>query len=59
YGVDLKEVEGCCYVIEVNDNPNVDEGNEDAVLGEAIYERIMGVFRARIEARRSTRGEER
>lgn len=51
YGVDLKEVDGRCYVIEVNDNPNIDAGNEDAVLGEAVYERIMNVFRTRIEAR--------
>ena len=53
YGVDLKEVDGRCYVIEVNDNPNVDAGNEDAVLGDAIYERIMNVFRSRIAARRA------
>jgi glutathione synthase/RimK-type ligase-like ATP-grasp enzyme len=59
YGVDLKEVDGRCYVIEVNDNPNVDAGNEDAVLGEAIYDRIMDVFRTRIEARRAARREER
>ncbi|HZQ62993.1 MAG TPA: RimK family protein [Casimicrobiaceae bacterium] len=59
YGVDLKEVDGRCCVIEVNDNPNVDHGNEDAVLGDAVYERIMDVFRARIEARRATRQQER
>jgi glutathione synthase/RimK-type ligase-like ATP-grasp enzyme len=53
YGVDLKEVDGRCYVMEVNDNPNVDHGNEDAVLGDALYEAIMGVFRSRIEARRA------
>jgi glutathione synthase/RimK-type ligase-like ATP-grasp enzyme len=53
YGVDLKEVEGRVYVIEVNDNPNIDAGNEDGVLGAEIYERIMGVFRTRIEARRA------
>jgi glutathione synthase/RimK-type ligase-like ATP-grasp enzyme len=58
YGVDLKEVDGRSYVIEVNDNPNVDHGNEDAVLGDAVYERIMDVFRARIEARRVTMQQE-
>ena len=59
YGVDLKEVDGRVYVIEVNDNPNVDAGNEDAVLGDTIYERIMDVFRTRIEARRAARRQER
>ncbi len=59
YGVDLKEVDGRCYVIEVNDNPNVDAGNEDAELGDAIYERIMSVFRTRILARRAAARPER
>jgi len=52
YGVDLKQV-GCqCYVIEINDNPNVDAGNEDAVLSDALYREVMGVFRKRIESRK-------
>ncbi|MDI5934819.1 RimK family protein [Halomonas kalidii] len=51
YGVDLKQAGGRVVVIEVNDNPNVDAGIEDAVLGRALYERIMGVFLARMEAR--------
>lgn len=59
YGVDLKELDGRCYVIEVNDNPNVDAGNEDAELGDAIYERIMNVFRTRILARRAAARPER
>jgi glutathione synthase/RimK-type ligase-like ATP-grasp enzyme len=59
YGVDLKEVDGRCYVIEVNDNPNVDAGNEDAELGDALYERIMNVFRTRILARRAAARPER
>jgi hypothetical protein len=34
----------------------VDAGNEDAVLGDALYEEIMRVFLKRIEtARRSSR----
>lgn len=52
YGVDLKEIGGKCYVVEVNDNPSVDSGVEDKVLGMALYERIMSVFLARIEARK-------
>ncbi|WP_151636693.1 RimK family protein [Noviherbaspirillum aerium] len=52
YGVDLKQVGNQVVVIEINDNPNVDAGNEDAVLGDALYREIMGVFRKRIEARK-------
>lgn len=52
YGVDLKEIDGQCYIIEINDNPNVDAGNEDGVLGDALYREVMGVFCKRIEALR-------
>jgi glutathione synthase/RimK-type ligase-like ATP-grasp enzyme len=48
YGVDLKQVGAQVCVIEINDNPNVDAGNEDAVLGDALYREVMGVFRKRI-----------
>lgn len=50
YGVDLKEVGGKPYVIEVNDNPNLDAGYEDAVLKEELWRRLAGVFLRRIEA---------
>ncbi|TVR45559.1 MAG: RimK family alpha-L-glutamate ligase, partial [Planctomycetota bacterium] len=49
YGVDVKSVGGKLYVIEVNDNPNVDAGVEDVVLGKALYERIMRSFRERLD----------
>jgi glutathione synthase/RimK-type ligase-like ATP-grasp enzyme len=52
YGVDIKQSGNRCYVIEINDNPNVDAGNEDAVLKEALYREVMGVFLKRIEARK-------
>ncbi|NTV10548.1 MAG: RimK family protein [Zoogloea sp.] len=52
YGVDLKEVGGMCYVIEVNDNPNIDAGNEDGVQRDALYTDIMGVFLKRLEGRK-------
>ncbi|NEX60352.1 RimK family protein [Noviherbaspirillum galbum] len=52
YGVDLKQVGNQYYVIEINDNPNVDAGNEDAILGDALYREVMGVFRKRIDARK-------
>jgi glutathione synthase/RimK-type ligase-like ATP-grasp enzyme len=51
YGVDLKQVGRTCHVIEVNDNPNIDAGVEDAVLGMALYQRIMRIFLDRLERR--------
>jgi glutathione synthase/RimK-type ligase-like ATP-grasp enzyme len=48
YGADLKQVGDRVYVIEVNINPNIDAGNEDQVLGEALYREILGVFARRI-----------
>ena len=36
--------------MEVNDNPNVDRGVEDAILGDELYERIMKGLRARVDA---------
>lgn len=52
YGVDLKQVGRHCYIIEINDNPNVDAGNEDGILKEALYQQIMAVFLRRIEERK-------
>ncbi len=52
YGVDLKQVGQKYYVIEVNDNPNIDAGIEDAVMKDALYREIMGVFLKRIEQRK-------
>ncbi|MGM0536355.1 MAG: RimK family protein [Pseudomonadota bacterium] len=51
YGVDLKQAGDRVVVIEVNDNPNVDAGIEDTVLGRTLFDRIMGVFLARMQAR--------
>jgi glutathione synthase/RimK-type ligase-like ATP-grasp enzyme len=51
YGVDLKEVAGKVYMIEVNDNPNIDAGFEDEVLGDELYLRVMRTFFARVTAR--------
>ncbi|MEO7335043.1 MAG: RimK family protein [Caldimonas sp.] len=48
YGADLKQVGERVYVIEVNVNPNIDAGNEDEVLGEALYREVLGVFARRI-----------
>lgn len=52
YGVDIKQVGRHCYVIEVNDNPNVDAGNEDGILKDALYQQVMEVFLRRIEERK-------
>ncbi len=52
YGVDLKESNGRGYVIEVNDNPNIDKGIEDKYLGMDLYRRFMATFLKRMEARR-------
>lgn len=51
YGVDLKQARDKCYVIEINDNPNIDAGNEDGVLKDALYREIVGVFLRRIDER--------
>jgi glutathione synthase/RimK-type ligase-like ATP-grasp enzyme len=56
YGVDLKESNDHCYVMEVNDNPNVDAGNEDGVLENALYRELMGVFLRRIRERKRVVG---
>ena len=45
YGVDVKAIGKQVYVTEVNDNPNIDAGCEDALLGDELYRRIMqGMF---------------
>ena len=57
YGTPAEEsVGGKVYMIEVNDNPNVDAGFEDAVLGEELYLRVMRVFLARVAARHRSWG---
>lgn len=50
YGVDMKEVDGKFYVIEINDNPNIDGGIEDKILKDRLYTIIMEVFLGRIKA---------
>jgi len=53
YGVDVKQSGDQYYVIEVNDNPNIDAGVEDAILKQEVYRRIMAVFLRRIEQRKA------
>jgi len=53
YGVDIKQVGEKYYVIEINDNPNVDAGNEDGALGDELYRRIMASLLARVRRPKS------
>ncbi|HVC18352.1 MAG TPA: RimK family alpha-L-glutamate ligase, partial [Rhodanobacter sp.] len=52
YGVDLKQAGDRPVVIEVNDNPSIDAGVEDAHLGDELYLRIMQEFLRRMERKR-------
>jgi glutathione synthase/RimK-type ligase-like ATP-grasp enzyme len=53
YGVDLKQTGKEVVIIEVNDNPSMDAGIEDSILGEELYLKIMDVFRSRVEERKN------
>ncbi len=53
YGVDLKETARGPVVIEVNDNPNLDAGIEDQVLGDGLYRAIIAELVARLDRRRN------
>ncbi len=53
YGVDMKQIGRKAYVIEINDNPNVDSGYDDTVLKDQVYMRVMESFRRRIEQRKN------
>jgi len=52
YGVDLKEIDGKVYVIEINDNPSIDSGYEDRVLKEELYHMIMNEILQRVERKK-------
>ena len=49
YGVDIKETSGGPAVIEVNDNPNLDIGYDDAADGNVVYEDLLEYFLRRVE----------
>ncbi len=49
YGVDLKETSEGVFVVEVNDNPNIDRGIEDGVMGDALYETVLRSLIRRME----------
>jgi glutathione synthase/RimK-type ligase-like ATP-grasp enzyme/gamma-glutamyl:cysteine ligase YbdK (ATP-grasp superfamily) len=49
YGVDIKETPRGPVVIEINDNPNLDRGEDDAADGDRIYEDVAAYFLRRVE----------
>lgn len=49
YGVDIKQTDGGFVVMEVNDNPNIDHGIEDAVGKDEVWVRILKWFVERFE----------
>jgi glutathione synthase/RimK-type ligase-like ATP-grasp enzyme len=52
YGVDLKQSGDKVVVIEVNDNPNMDAGIEDAYLQDDLYSLVLEEFVRRLELKR-------
>ena len=52
YGVDIKQTGRGPVVIEINDNPNLEVGVEDAVIRDELYRRVLGDLVRRIELRR-------
>lgn len=56
YGVDIKQSGRRVVVIEVNDNPNIDAGVEDAYLGEELYRLVLEEFVRRLERKRNPPG---
>jgi glutathione synthase/RimK-type ligase-like ATP-grasp enzyme len=52
YGVDLKQSGDKVVVIEVNDNPNLDAGIEDAYLKDDLYSLVLEEFVRRLEIKR-------
>jgi glutathione synthase/RimK-type ligase-like ATP-grasp enzyme len=52
YGVDLKQTSRGVVVIEINDNPNIDHGIEDAVLKDDLYRKIIEDFVWRLDRKR-------
>jgi glutathione synthase/RimK-type ligase-like ATP-grasp enzyme len=53
YGVDVKQNVQGVYVIEVNDNPNLETGVEDAYEGNKVYEIIIAEFVRRLDAQKA------
>ncbi len=48
YGVDIKEGPAGPVIMEINDNPNIDNGYEDTILKDDLYRIILGDFLRRM-----------
>lgn len=48
YGIDIKVVDEKLMVIEINDNPNIDYGVEDAYYGDLVYTEILNALKKRL-----------
>jgi glutathione synthase/RimK-type ligase-like ATP-grasp enzyme len=49
YGVDIKQTDSGFMVMEVNDNPNLDHGYEDAVAKDEVWVKLLKWFIERFE----------
>ena len=49
YGIDIKLVNDKLMVIEINDNPNIDFGVEDAHYGDLVYTEILSALKKRLD----------
>ncbi|WP_299388179.1 RimK family protein [uncultured Lacinutrix sp.] len=49
YGIDIKVVDNKLMVIEINDNPNIDFGVEDAFYGDLVYTQILTALKTRLQ----------
>jgi len=49
YGVDMKVTAKGPVIIEINDNPSIDSGVEDLLLGDELYRIIMADFARRLD----------
>ncbi len=49
YGVDIKETPRGVFVIEINDNPNIEHGVEDLVLKDELYRMILKELLRRVD----------
>lgn len=59
YGVDIKQNDRGVFVVEINDNPNLETGVEDALLKDNLYRLILEEFLRRIERQPRANGAER
>ncbi|WP_178984457.1 RimK family protein [Winogradskyella helgolandensis] len=49
YGIDIKVIDDKLMVIEINDNPNIDFGVEDAYYGDSVYTEILTALKKRLD----------